>query len=106
MALPAIAAGFVGRVAAWTGVSAVLTRGLPQARRFLSGLPNRLRNVLPQNVATALGIGGGAVGGFGLSEIFDRLGIEDSRIQKLSIAAVAALLLIGVGQILDLDIEL
>jgi hypothetical protein len=57
-------------------------------------------------VATALGIGGGAVGGFGLSEIFDRLGIEDSRLQTLSIFAVIALLLIGVGQILNFDVEL
>jgi len=104
MALPAIGA-FAGRVVAWTGLSAGLSRAWPAIRSRLSGVIPAIRNALPKNVATALGIGGGAVGGFGVSEIFDRLGIENSQLQTLSIVAVIGVVLIGVGQILDIEVS-
>ena len=85
MALPAIGA-FAGRVVAWTGLSAGLSRAWPAIRSRLSGVIPTIRNALPQNVATALGI-------------------ENSELQTLSIVAVIGVVLIGVGQILDIEVS-
>jgi len=103
MAIPALTP-IVGRIVAWTGGTAALSRLWPAVRSRLSGLPARIRNILPQNLATALGIGAGGVGGFGISEIFDRLGIENNQLQTLSIVAVIGIVLIGIGQIVDVEV--
>jgi len=63
-------------------------------------------NSLSQNARAALGLGAGGATGFGLSEAFQRLGIEDSRLQKLSIVAVAAIGLFGLGQLFDFEVQL
>lgn len=100
MALPAIP--LIGKGIASAGVFEGARQGfrrvVPRARGAF--------NSLSQNARAALGLGAGATTGFGVNEIFTRLGIEDSRVQTLSIVAVAAIGLFGVGQLLDFNVDL
>ncbi|TKX79272.1 hypothetical protein EXE53_16725 [Halorubrum sp. SD626R] len=61
---------------------------------------------MSQNARTVLGLGAGGATGFGFSEAFQRLGIEDSRLQVLSIVAVGAIGLYGAGQLLNFEVQL
>jgi len=99
MALPAL--GAVARVVAsaglWTAASRAFRGVIPKARSAF--------NSLSQNARAVLGIGAGGTAGFGISEIFDRLGIEDARIQKLSVIAVIGIVVVGIGQVLDVNVN-
>ena len=99
MAIPLIApiAKIVGSAGLWTAASRAFSRAIPRARSAF--------NSLSQNARAALGLGAGGTAGFGLSEIFNRLGIEDSRIQTLSIVAVIGLFVVGIGQILNVEVN-
>ena len=100
MALPAIP--IIGKGIASAGVFEGARQGIrrvvPRARGAF--------NSLSQNARGVLGLGAGATAGFGVNEIFSRIGIEDSRVQTLSIVAVAAVALFGIGQLLDFNIDL
>lgn len=99
MALPAL--GAVARVVAsaglWTAASRAFRGVIPKLRGAF--------NSLSQNARAVLGIGAGGTAGFGISEIFDRLGIEDARIQKLSVIAVIGIVVVGIGQVLDVNVN-
>lgn len=101
MALPALLAP-VGKIVAsaglWEGARRGISRVIPRARTAF--------NSLSQNARAALGLGVGTGTGFGLNEAFQRLGIEDSRLQTLSIVGVAALGLFGIGQLFDFNVDL
>lgn len=94
------AASLVG----WQSAKAVL----PKIGSRLRGIGSRVSGWLGRNTgragAGAGGVIGGGIGGFGLSEIFDRLGIEDSRLQKLSIVAVVIGAVIAFGQVVQFNI--
>jgi len=97
MALPAL--GAVARIVTSAGIWTAATRA------FRGAIP-RLRgafNSLSQNARALLGLGSGGTAGFGVSELFDRLGIENQQIQTLSVVAVIALIVFGVGQVLDIN---
>jgi hypothetical protein len=99
MALPAL--GAVARIVTsaglWTAASRAFRGVIPKARSAF--------NSLSQNARAVLGLGAGGTAGFGLSEIFDRFGIEDSRIQTLSVIAVIGLVVFGIGQIFNVDVQ-
>lgn len=78
----------------------------PKLKNAVSGLGPKIRSALPQNVATALGIGGGAAGGFGLATVFDELGIEDERFRKLALAGLVVGAIFAVGQLFNFDVQL
>jgi len=94
------AASLVG----WEGAK----RALPQLGSRLRGIGSKVSGWLGRNTgragAGAGGVIGGGIGGFGLSEIFDRLGIEDSRLQKLSIVAVVIGAVIAIGQLVNINV--
>ena len=100
MALPAIPV--IGKAIASTGLFAGVSRAgsrvIPRARGAF--------NSLSQNARAALGFGGGAAAGAGGNEILTRLGIEDSRLQTMSIIGAALVAVFAVGQLFDVGIEL
>ena len=49
---------------------------------------------------------GGFLGGFGTSEIFQRLGIEDERTQRVAILGTVLVAVVGLGQLVDLNVDL
>lgn len=97
MVLPAL--GAVARIVTsagiWTAASRAFRGAIPKARSAF--------NSLSQNARAVLGLGAGGTAGFGVSELFDRLGIEDSQLQTLSVIAVIGLIVFGVGQVLDIN---
>ena len=99
MALPAL--GAVARIVTsagiWTAASRAFRGAIPRLRGAF--------NSLSQNARAILGIGAGGTAGFGVSELFDRLGIEDQRIQRLSVIAVIGIVVIGIGQILNVEVS-
>jgi hypothetical protein len=99
MALPAL--GAVARIVTsagiWTAASRAFRGAIPRLRGAF--------NSLSQNARAILGIGAGGTAGFGVSELFDRLGIEDQRIQRLSVIAVIGIVVVGIGQILNVEVS-
>jgi hypothetical protein len=99
MALPAL--GAVARIVTsagiWTAASRAFRGAIPRLRGAF--------NSLSQNARAILGIGAGGTAGFGVSELFDRLGIEDQRIQRLSVIAVIGIIVVGIGQILNVEVS-
>lgn len=99
MALPAL--GAVARIVTsagiWTAASRAFRGAIPRLRGAF--------NSLSQNARAILGLGAGGTAGFGVSELFDRLGIEDQRIQRLSVIAVIGIVVVGIGQILNVEVS-
>ena len=103
MALPAIPA--LGGLLKGTGAVALARSAfggvraqLPRARRALGSLP--------RDVRTVLGIGGGAAGGFSLSSVMNRLGIEDDRTELIAAGVVGLVAVVGIGQLFEINIDL
>jgi hypothetical protein len=99
MVLPALGsvAKIVTSAGIWTAASRAFRGAIPKARSAF--------NSLSKNARTVLGIGAGGTAGFGVSEIFDRLGIENQQIQKLSILAVIGLVVFGIGQVFNVNVN-
>ena len=101
MAFPAIPA--LGGVLKGTGALARSAFGslrgqLSRARRALGSLP--------RDVRTVLGIGGGAAGGFSLSSVMNRLGIQDDRTELIAAGVVGLVAVVGIGQLFDIKVNL
>lgn len=108
MALPALVP-LAGKIVAWTGGTALLKRSAPKIKGFVSNAVPKARgafNSLSQNARAALGLGAGTAGGFGAAELFDRLGIEDQRLQRLSLLGLAVVALFAIGQLFNFDVQL
>lgn len=99
MVLPAIGsiAKIVTSAGIWTAASRAFRGAIPKLRGAF--------NSLSQNARAVLGIGAGGTAGLGVSELFDRLGIEDSQLQTLSVIAVIGLIVFGVGQIFNVNVN-
>ena len=65
----------------------------------------RVSNWLGRNTGRAGAGAGGAIGGFGLSEIMDQLGIEDDRLRIATVAALVIAALVAIGQILEFQVD-
>lgn len=104
MVLPALGAVLKG--ANVLAVGSLGAKYVPKLKNAVAGLGPKIRSALPQNVATALGIGGGAAGGFTMATVFDKLGIEDERFRKLALAGLAVGAIFAVGQLFNFDVQL
>jgi len=94
MALPAIPAlGALGKSLGLGGAFAAGSRALPRVSGWLG-----------RNTGRAGAGAGGAVGGFGLASVMDRLGIEDDRLRTATALAIVLSVVVAVGQLVDIQI--
>ena len=78
------------------------TAGAAAVRRYGS----RAAGWLGRNTGRTGAGAGGFLGGFGTSEIFQRLGIEDERTQRVAILGTVLVAVVGLGQLVDLNVDL
>ena len=98
MALPAIPA--LGALGKSLGLGGAFAAG----SRAVSRYGSRVSGWLGRNTGRAGAGAGGAVGGFGLAGIMDRLGIEDDRLRTATALALVLGVIVAVGQLVDIQI--
>jgi L-aminopeptidase/D-esterase-like protein len=94
------AASLVG----WEAGKRSLSKIVPKARGALNNAKNWVNNNLGRAGFGAGGTAGGLLGGFGLSSIFDTLGIQDGRLRLLTSAAVVIGVIYAIGQLFDVQV--
>ena len=97
MAPPLAALPFVGKTIASAGIFEGARRTLPRAG-------SRISQWLGRNTGRAGAASGGALGGFGLASIMDRLGIQDDRLRTLTTLGVVLGIIVAVGQLVDINL--
>jgi len=105
MALPSIPAlGALGKSLGLGGAFAAGSRALPRATNQLRNAGSRVSGWLGRNTGRAGAGAGGAVGGFGLAGIMDRLGIEDDRLRTATALALVLAVVVAIGQLVDIQL--
>ena len=97
MAAPLAAIPVGGTTIASAGIFEGARRSLPRAASRVSGW-------LGRNTGRAGAAGGGALGGFGIASIMDRLGIQDDRLRKVTTLGVILAIVVAVGQLVDINL--
>ena len=101
MALPALlapAAKIVGSAGLWTGASKAFQKAGP----WLKNTGSKLTGWIGSNKGASAGAG--FLGGWGISDLSSRLGIEDGQLDLAIYAALVFGALIAVGQVVDFQI--
>lgn len=102
MALPALpaVANIIGSAGLWTGASQAFKKAIPKAKNAAS----KVSGWLGRNTGRAGAGAGGIVGGLGLGELMNSLGIEDSRLQKAALAALGLGAIAALGQLFNIEV--